>query len=143
MDDIDKERAIKAQLAFEARVRRHLDSTLGPRGFSLTSQRGFMLGPEGRAHHQVIYEANPDFYARRYPALRRRFDGDVPCIDLCIDIGEGDAIRSVRLEVDDIWDLLMELGEPLPLVAEEGLDAQLSALANTLRFVLDTFEGRP
>lgn len=140
MEEPDIEAAMAAQASLEARVKRHLDSTLGPRGFGLAPQ-GFGLAPDGRILHEVIYESEPAYYERRYPVLRSRFQGEVACIDLRIDLGDGTELHGARLEVDEVNDLLTEIGGSLPSVAGAGLDAQLTQLAEILRIVMDTFEN--
>ena len=142
MEESDVQRAIAAQLAAERRVARYLDDILQPRGFGLAAQQGFGLLPDGSVAHEVIYEADPEDYARRYPALRRRFEGDVPCIDLRINLGDGNQVVSASLEVDDIWDLLLEIDAPLPRFGQGRLDAQLTDLADSLRRILDDFAGK-
>ena len=66
---------------FEDLVRRHLDGELVPRGFTLTPQPPADWDDDQR---HAVYEARPDEFDRRYPALA--VGGDPPCIDLWIQL---------------------------------------------------------
>src|SRR5713101_7259153 len=66
---------------FEDLVRRHLDGELVPRGFTLTPQPPADWDDD---QPHAVYEARPDEFDRRYPALA--VGGDPPCIDLRIQL---------------------------------------------------------
>lgn len=124
---------------FEALVRDQLDSVLEPRGFTLSCQGA----PEWEeAAPSVVYEADPADYARRYPSLRARFDGDVSCIDLWITTDVATGRLCCDLEGDSLVDLLREAGanrladqlskEEPRRTAEQQLDAIRDAVALVL-----------
>jgi hypothetical protein len=64
---------------FEDLIRRHLDGELVPRGFTLKPQPPANWDDD---QPRAVYEANPEDFNRRYPALA--VGGDPPCIDLWI-----------------------------------------------------------
>lgn len=97
------ERAVAEQRAVERITEQALGSLLHSAGFHLVPQ-GFSALPSGEILHTVIYETSLHEYSSHYPELRRRFSGDVPCIDF-----------SIRL-VDRTLEPVLE-GEPLEQVA--------------------------
>ena len=66
---------------FEDLVRRHLDGELVPRGFTLIPQPPADWEDD---QPRAVYEARPDEFDRRYPALA--VGADPPCIDLWIQL---------------------------------------------------------
>src|ERR1700736_5104408 len=79
-----RRRAIKGGVRrgdFEDLVRTFLDEELEGRGFRLTPQRPADAEDEKPA---AVYEADPDYFAERYPALDGRAGGNVPCVDLWV-----------------------------------------------------------
>jgi hypothetical protein len=127
---------------FEAQVRRHLDATLGPRGFTLTPQPPADWEDTMPA---AIYEADPKDYELHYPSLRARFNGEVSCIDIWIKSEAVTGRLLCELEGDDLPELLTELGAPaqaerlreVPFGTDVG--EQLEEIAKALEYILDSF----
>ena len=144
MNEAEILRAETEQRRYETIVREHLDQVLNPRGFRLSSQQGFGVDLEGRVAHAAVYEADPDDYAIRYPALRAKFDGDVPCVDLWVKRDPVSGRLGASLEGDDLLELLAEVGptseESSPSESPANdLERQLNTLGEYIARVLDHF----
>ena len=119
---------------FEDLVRRHLDSVLVPRGFTLTPQPPPDWDDE---QPRAVYEADPEDFDRRYPALAA--GDDRPCIDVWIELDPGTGRISGTLEGPSVEELSRRLGLARrtsgPEATEVGL--QLTDLAARLGEILD------
>jgi len=120
---------------FEDLVRRHLDSELVPRGFTLTPQP-----PSNWEDDQphAVYEADPDDFNRRYPALA--VGGDPRCIDLWIQLDLGTGRIRATLDGPSVDEVSKRLGLTRPPTSgPQGTDVglQLADLGARLRDLLD------
>jgi hypothetical protein len=120
---------------FEDLVRRHLDGDLVPRGFTLTPQPPADWDDD---QPHAVYEARPDEYDRRYPALA--VGGDQPCIDLWIQLDPSTGrIRSTLNgpSVEEVSERLGLAGPPTPGPQGTDVGLQLTDLAARLGDLLD------
>lgn len=120
--------------AFEDLVRRHLDSVLVPRGFTLTPQPPSDCDDE---QPRAVYEADPEDFNRRYPAIA--VGSDLPCIDVWIELDPGTGRISGTLEGPSVEELSRRLGlRPSPY-GPEGTEVglQLTDLGIRLGEILD------
>lgn len=124
---------------FETEVRLRLDGVLNDRGFRAGPQAEIVVGRDGRPLQAIVYESDPESYANRYPRLRARFDGDVPCIDLWIERSPGGEIRA-RLEFEDVHQLLLEVGIESHSLAGD-VSKQLAGLARAIATLFDAYSG--
>lgn len=58
----------------------------------------------------IVFEADPTEFARRHPALRSRWIGEVSCIDVWVERRRSSGCVIARLEFEDVADLLDALG---------------------------------
>src|ERR1700736_3134016 len=120
---------------FEGLVRRHLDSTLDPRGFTLTPQPPADVDDE---QPHAVYEAKPDDFNRRYPTLA--IGGDPPCIDLWVELDLGTGRISAALNGPSVQEVTERLGLSRPPTfgpADTDLALQLTDLSARLAELLD------
>jgi hypothetical protein len=120
---------------FEDLVRRHLDGELVPRGFTLIPQPPADWDDD---QPHAVYEARPDEFDRRYPALAG--GSDSPCIDLWIELDPSTGSISSTLNGPSVGEVSKRLGLPRPPTSGfRGTDVglQLSDLGGRLRDLLD------
>ena len=119
---------------FEDMVRRHLDRVLVPRGFTLTPQPPSNCDDE---QPRAVYEADPDDFNRRYPAIA--VGGDARCIDVWIELEPNTGRISGTLEGPSVEELSRRLGLRPPTSGPAGTEVglQLTDLAARLGDVLD------
>jgi len=121
-------------------VRRHLDSVLVPRGFTLTPQPPSDWNDE---HPRAVYEADPEDFNRRYPGIAVA-DG-MPCIDVWIELDPGTGRITGSLEGPSVEELSrrLDLRPPTsgPAATEVGL--QLTDLGTRLGEILDAARLAP
>jgi hypothetical protein len=119
---------------FEDLVRRHLDSVLVPRGFTLTPQPPSDWDDE---QPRAVYEADPEEFNRRYPAIA--VGDDVPCIDVWIELDPGTGRISGSLEGPTVDELSRRLGLGPPASGPAGMEVglQLTDLGTRLSEILD------
>jgi len=119
---------------FEDLVRRHLDSVLVPRGFTLTPQPPADWDDE---QPRAVYEAYPEDFNRRYPAIA--VGGDVPCIDVWIELDPSTGKISGTLEGPSVEELSRRLGLRPPTSGAAGMEfgLQLTDLVTRLGEILD------
>jgi len=120
---------------FEALVRHHLDGALTTRGFNLTPQPP---ADWEDAQPDAVYEADPEDFNRRYPALA--VDGDPRCIDLWIQLDPSTGRISSTLNGPPLEVVTERLGltrppAPGPPGTDPGL--QLTDLRARLSDLLD------
>ena len=120
---------------FEDLVRRHLDGELVPRGFTLIPQPPADWDDD---QPRAVYEARPDEFDRRYPALA--VGGDPPCIDLWIQLDPSTGRVSSTLSGPLVEEVSKRLGLTRPPTSgHHGTDVglQLTDLGARLRDLLD------
>jgi hypothetical protein len=122
---------------FENLVRRYLDNELMPRGFRLTPQAPTDWNDEKPA---AVYEADPDDFAKRYPALRPHPGSEVRCIDFWVHLDPSTGKITSELEGPSVETLMARLGVRDP--AETGpapsdTDSQLRMLTRRIAAILD------
>jgi hypothetical protein len=122
---------------FQDLVQRYLDIELHPRGFRLAPQPPADWDDE---KPQVVYEANPDEFGERYPALDIRARGNVPCVDLWVHLDPTTRRIWSELEGTSIESLVERFGvadhaEPAPKSTDT--EAQLKSLARNIRNLFD------
>jgi len=122
---------------FEDLVRTFLDEELEGRGFRLTPQPPADAEDEKPA---AVYEADPDDFAQRYPALDGRAGGNVPCVDLWVHLDPLTGTISGELEGPSIETLMERFGiadQLAPTSARMDTETQLKRLAWRIAAVLD------
>jgi hypothetical protein len=120
---------------FEDLVRRHLDGELVPRGFTLIPQPPADWDDD---QPHAVYEARPDEFDRRYPALAG--GGDSRCIDLWIQLDPRTGRISSTLNGPSVGEVSKRLGLTRPPTSgSRGTDVglQLTDLGARLRDLLD------
>src|SRR2546425_4387998 len=120
---------------FEDLVRRHLDGELVPRGFALTPQPPANWDDD---QPHAVYEADPEDFNRRYPALA--VGGDPRCIDLWIQLDPSSGRISGTLDGPSVDEVSERLGLTRPATSgPQGTDVglQLADLGARLSDVLD------
>jgi hypothetical protein len=120
---------------FEYLVRRHLDDELVPRGFTLIPQPPADWDDD---QPTAVYEARPDEFDRRYPALA--VGGDPPCIDLWIQLDPSIGRINSTLNGPLVEEVSKGLGLTRPPTSgPPGTDVslQLADLGARLRDLLD------
>jgi hypothetical protein len=122
---------------FEHLVRRYLDIDLESRGFRLTPQPPADWEDE---KPWVVYEAHPDDFGERYPALDARAGGNVPCIDLWVHLDPVTGQISSELDGSSIEAVMERFGVAdlaQPISARRDTGTQLKRLAWRIAAVLD------
>jgi hypothetical protein len=125
---------------FEDLVRRHLDTVLVPRGFTLTPQPPASSNDD---HARAVFEAHPDDFNQRYPVLAA--GGDAPCIDLWIELDPDTGKISATLEGPSVEEVADRLGLSRPTYSgpsPRDVSLQLADLGARLADVLDAAKGR-
>ncbi len=120
---------------FEDLVRRHLDAALVPRGFALIPQPPADWDDD---QPHAVYEARPDEFDRRYPALA--VGDDSPCIDLWVELDPSNGRISSTLNGPSVEEVSKRLGLTIPPTSgPHGTDVglQLTDLSAHLRDLLD------
>jgi hypothetical protein len=120
---------------FENLVRRHLDGELGPRGFHLTPQPPADWEDE---QPHAVYEADPEDFNRRYPALA--VGGDPRCIDLWVRLDPGTERISSTLNGPSVEVVTQRLGLTRPPTSgppATDIALQLTDLSARLSNALD------
>src|SRR2546427_7125716 len=120
---------------FEDLVRRHLDGELVPRGFALTPQPPANWDDD---QPHAVYEADPEDFNRRYPALA--VGGDPRCIDLWIQLDPSSGRISGTLDGPSVDEVSERLGLTRPATSgPQGTDVglQLADLGARFSDVLD------
>lgn len=126
---------------FEDLVRRYLDSEVGSRGFRLIPQPPAEWEDE---KPQAVYEADPNDFGERYPALDERVGGNVMCVDLWIHLDPGIPSISGDLDGTSIEQLEERFGlrSPKGLGSDPtGVETQLKELARRIAMALDAARG--
>ena len=127
---------------FEDLIRQCLDIELESRGFRLTPQPPADCNDEKPA---AVYEADPDDFGERYPALDARAGGNVRCVDLWVHLDPLTGTITSELEGPSIETLMERLGvmEPAgPSQAPMDTESQLKRLARRIAAVLDAARRR-
>ena len=126
---------------FENLLRRLLDKELNPRGFTLTPQARADVVSTTLA---AVFEANPDQYGERYPALDQRATGNTPCIDLWFHFDQ--STGKIRSDIDgtSIDDLMNRFNLRAPALTRDtdAIEAQVSVLGAQIVAILDAAEKR-
>lgn len=120
-------------------MRRHLDSVLEPRGFTLTPQRPPDVNDE---QPHAVYEANPGDFNQRYPALA--VNGDAPCVDLWVQLEPNTGRISAALDGPSLEEVAKRLGlttAPMSGPPATDLSLQLTDLSARLAELLDAAKG--
>jgi hypothetical protein len=120
---------------FEDLVRRHLDGELVPRGFTLIPQPPADWDDD---QPHAVYEARPDEFDRRYPALAVG-DGQ-PCIDLWVQLDPDTGRIGSTLNGPSVEEVSERLGltrPPTPGPQGPDVGLQLTDLAARLGDLLD------
>jgi hypothetical protein len=126
---------------FENLLRRLLDKELNPRGFALTPQAPADFIGEKQA---AVYEANPDQFGERYPALDQRATGNTICVDLWFHFDESTGSVTSDLDGTSLDALLNRFHLRRPgEVAESSsdLETQVSALLSQVVAILDAAQA--
>jgi hypothetical protein len=126
---------------FEHLVRRYLDMDLESRGFRLTPQPPADWEDEKPS---AVYEADPDDFGERYPALDARAGGNVPCIDLWVHLDPVTGQISSELDGPSIETVMERFGVAdlaQPISARMDTGTQLKRLAWRIAAVLDAAQG--
>lgn len=115
-------------------MRGHLDGVLVHRGFALTPQPPSNCDDESP---RAVYEANPDDFNRRYPAIA--LGGGAPCIDLWIELDSNSGTLRGTLEGTPVGELSRMLGVTAPTSGPAGTEVslQLTGLGARLGEILD------
>ncbi len=122
---------------FEYLVRQYLDGELLPRGFRLTPQPPADWIDDKPA---VVYEANPDEFGERYPALDGRASGNIRCVDLWVHLEPSTGEITSELDGTSIETLTVRFGltdpaESKPMLRDTA--SQLTRLAWRIAAILD------
>ena len=122
---------------FENLARLVLDEQLNARGFHLVPQPpGDFLDDRPAA----LYEADPDDFGVRYPALDRRTGGTTPCVDLWFHLDKTTGNVTSDLDGSPLDNLADQLGLPTPIRptdVSQDIEHQLARLASRIVAVLD------
>lgn len=125
---------------FENLLRRLLDKELNPRGFTLTPQAPSDFVNQLQA---AAYEANPEQFGQRYPALDQRATGNTRCVDLWFHLDESTGKVTSDLDGTPLDALLTRFhltsGSALA-ESPETIDAQVSTLGSHILAILDAAE---
>jgi len=122
---------------FEDLVRRFLDAELEVRGFRLTPQPPAECDDERPA---AVYEADPDDFGERYPALDARAGGNAICVDLWVHLDAPTGAISSELDGPSIEALMERFGvadDTQLISARIDTETQLKRLAWRIAAVLD------
>jgi len=114
-----------------------LDEQLNARGFHLVPQPPGDFVDDRPA---VLYEADPDDFGVRYPALDRRVGAITPCVDLWFHLDKATGKITSELDGSPLDDLAGRLGLPAqvgPADVSHDIEHQLSRLASRIVAVLD------
>jgi hypothetical protein len=127
---------------FENRLREALDKELTPRGFRLVPQPPADFLDDKPA---AVYEADPDEFGPRYPALDSRLTGNTRCVDLWFYLDTPTGRITSDLDGASVESLIEQFGVPALTESPESpedLDLQLSRLLSQIVAILDAAERR-
>jgi hypothetical protein len=122
---------------FEHLVRRYLDTELLPRGFRLVPQPPADADDE---KPQALYEADPNEFGQRYPALDGRAGGNVQCVDIWVrlDLATGGVSGDLDgAPIDTIADTIAVMAAADSTPKQVNTEGQLQQLARRIAMALD------
>jgi hypothetical protein len=122
---------------FENLVGRYLDVELEARGFQLIPQPPADFDDERPA---ALYEANPDDFGERYPALDGRPGGNDRCVDLWVHLDPTTGSISGDLDgtpIESVAETLGVVDHAGPASDPTDIDVQLQRLAKRVAMALD------
>jgi hypothetical protein len=122
---------------FESLARLALDEQLNACGFHLVPQPPGDFFDDRPA---ALYEADPDDFGLRYPALDPRIRGITPCVDLWFHLDKATGKVTADLDGTPLANLAEELGLSAPVRPTDvsrDIEHQLSRLASRIVAALD------
>ena len=122
---------------FENLLRRLLDTELNPRGFALTPQAPADFVDERLS---AVFEADPDEFGERYPALDGRASGNTMCVDLWFHVDGSTGKLTSDLDGTSLDALLNRFHLPPRAQSPqspESLESQVTALLAQILAILE------